>query len=189
MQTRTRVRRIAAALLLASAGSAHCAEPEPQQDPCNFHSSMPLLERGVYKAHAYTEAEHDEATEIAELSAHARIEIASSGCVDSSVRVYTLTYSGAAPPRHTLAEWAGIARRTLGELRYIKGREDEIREIIAYAGQVAAMHSSATKLVRCSDGSVPADGECAWSTGGGHSIEVRLAQGFVQVIFGEKSSR
>jgi len=36
---------------------------------------------------------------------------------------------------------------------------------------------------------VPAYGICAWSTGGGHAIEVRRTQGVVQVILSESSSR
>lgn len=189
MQTRNRKSRAAAALLLASIGAALAVEPEPAQDPCNFHSSMPLLERGTYKDHIYTEGDHDNATEVAELAANVKIEIASFGCVDSSTRTYTLTYSDAALPRRTLAQWAGFVRNALDGLRYIAGRKDEVRETIAYAEEVAATRGSGDKRVRCADDSVPADGICAWSTGGGHAVEVRRTQGVVQVILSESSSR
>ena len=78
--------RAAAMLLLAGCGAAFSAETDPAEDPCNFHSSIALLERGVYSAHTYTERENDNATEAAELATGVRIEIVSSGCVDSSAR-------------------------------------------------------------------------------------------------------
>lgn len=179
-----------AALLLASCGAAFADELTAPEDSCNFHSSTPLLERGVYKSHTYTERQDDKATETAELSADVRIEIVSDGCVDSSARTYTLTYSGAALPELTLAQWAGRAQRELDGLRYIKGSKDQVREIIAFAGSVAATSGPGDKkIVRCADESVPPDGECSWNTGGLRAVEVHRTKGFVRVILTESSSR
>jgi hypothetical protein len=189
MHIRNSARRAAAALLLASCGAAPAAEPAPADDVCNFHMSMPLLERGVYRSHTYTERKDDNATETAELAAGVRIEIVSSGCVDSSSRTYTLTYSGTAAPERTLAQWAGLAQRELDGLRYLEGAKDQVRETVAFAGSVAAAERTGNKFIRCADDSVPPDGECSWNTGGTRAIEVRRAPGAVRVILMESSSR
>jgi len=189
MPIRNHGSRLAAVLLLAVCGAASADEPAPADDPCNFRSSTPLLQRGVYKAHAYTERENDNATETAELTEDVKIEIVSSGCVDSSARRYTLTYSGIALPERTLAQWAGLAQRELDGLRYLEGAKDAVRETIAFAGSIAATDSVGSRLVRCADDSMPPDGECSWSTGGSHAIEIRRATGTVQVILEESSSR
>jgi hypothetical protein len=182
-------RRVAAVLLCALGGASLAADPAPTDDPCNFHASTPLLQRGVYRDHAYTERENDNATETARLAADVKLEVVSAGCVDSSARTYTLTYSATALPERTLAQWADAVRRELDGLRYIDGAKDSVREIIAFAGSVAVSHGTGDTFVRCADDSAPPDGECAWSTGGRQAIEVRHTRGAVEVILEESSSR
>jgi len=181
--------RIAAVVLFALSGAAPAAEPASTEDPCNFHASAPLLQRGVYKDHRYTKRNNDSATETVLLGAGVKIRIVSVGCVDSSVRTYTLIYSAAALPDRTLAQWADAARRELDGLSYIDGAKDSVREIIAFAASVAASHGSGDTFVRCADDSTPPDGDCAWSTGGRQAIEVRRARGAIEVILEESSSR
>lgn len=183
------VHRIAALLLFVLSGTALAAEPAPIEDPCNFHASKPLLQHGVYKDHAYTERDNDNATETAELATGVKIEIVSAGCVDSSARTYTLTYPAAALPERTLAQWADAVRRELDGLSYIDGAKDSLHGTLAFAGSVAASPGTGDTLVRCADDSVPPDGECAWSTGGRQAIEIRRTRGAVEVILEESSSR
>jgi hypothetical protein len=181
--------RIAAVLLFATGGTAPAAEPAATDDPCNFHASEPLLQRGVYEDHRYTERDNDNATETARLAAGVKLKIVSVGCVDSSGRTYTLTYPAAALPDRTLAQWADVARHELDGLSYLDGAKDSVRDTVAFAGSVAASQASGDKFVRCADDSTPPDGDCTWSTGGRHAIEVRRARGAIEVILEESSSR
>lgn len=189
MPARISAHCIAAMLLFALGGTASAADSASADDPCNFHASVLLLQRGVYAAHTYAEQDNDRATETAGLSAGVKIAIVSVGCVDSSVRTYTLTYSAATLPDRTLVQWADVVRRELDGLSYLGDAKGSVRETLAFAASVAASHDTGDRLVRCADDSTPPDGACAWSTGGGHAIEVRRTRDAVEVILEESSSR